>query len=783
MEAAASDDSQPKALDAAAMATNEQEVIGMLLAQSGDGTMQLHTANGGTEDHQIAVSLAEGVSTARADLGHMYLSSDGKTLHMVDGQSLQAVTLADGTTAYIQHNPTKDGKLVEGQAIQLEDGTTAYVQAVPADTTTIKEPDPTGFQMSDGQAVQLEDGTTAYIHHAPKGFEGTTVQAVQLEDGTTAYIHTPSTVLQHGEGVLHAGDAGLDNLPGSSDEGVDPTSISALEQYASQVSGADQTVSQSDGAVTSTTITTLPHDDGPSMVPTPTTTSAAALVPDQTHITFEKARILQITQSPGPRTSMKAAQLGEKAFRCEFEGCGRLYTTAHHLKVHERAHTGDRPYKCEHQGCDKAFATGYGLKSHTRTHTGEKPYKCPEETCTKAFKTSGDLQKHVRTHTGERPFKCPFEGCDRSFTTSNIRKVHIRTHTGERPYICNIEGCGRSFASATNFKNHSRIHTGEKPYVCTVQGCGKRFTEYSSLYKHHVVHTHSKPYICNHCGKNYRQTSTLAMHKRTAHGDNEAMEEGEEPAQFYAAPAAEADGEPDPKRPRIQYQLTLTADQAQQSGLPEGLAVVTSADGTMSTQEGQTVTMVTQDGQQITMVTTSEGMAVAADPSTLAAMQVEGVTTTTGDATPVTMVTQDGQQIAMVTASEAASITAEPGSALAAMQAAAEEAAANAAAASSSQSSSEAISSSADITQQPDSQEADQGLAQMDDGARIAVESAQATLLQLAEQQNLTISVTGVQPDDGTANAEAEPSSASGGDDQMPEQPDSTAYPDDSIVG
>lgn len=69
--------------------------------------------------------------------------------------------------------------------------------------------------------------------------------------------------------------------------------------------------------------------------------------------------------------------------------------------------------------------------------------------------------------------------------------------------------------------------SGEKPYVCTVQNCGKRFTEYSSLYKHHVVHTHSKPYVCNHCGKNYRQTSTLAMHKRTAHGedtlaDNEA---------------------------------------------------------------------------------------------------------------------------------------------------------------------------------------------------------------------------------------------------------------------
>lgn len=60
---------------------------------------------------------------------------------------------------------------------------------------------------------------------------------------------------------------------------------------------------------------------------------------------------------------------------------------------------------------------------------------------------------------------------------------------------------------------------GERPYLCQVPGCNKRFTEYSSLYKHHVVHTHNKPYTCNICNKTYRQTSTLANHKRTAHGE------------------------------------------------------------------------------------------------------------------------------------------------------------------------------------------------------------------------------------------------------------------------
>lgn len=29
----------------------------------------------------------------------------------------------------------------------------------------------------------------------------------------------------------------------------------------------------------------------------------------------------------------RASNVGEKSFRCEYEGCGKLYTTAHHLKV------------------------------------------------------------------------------------------------------------------------------------------------------------------------------------------------------------------------------------------------------------------------------------------------------------------------------------------------------------------------------------------------------------------------------------------------------------------
>lgn len=51
----------------------------------------------------------------------------------MDTVSLQAVTLADGSTAYIQHDSKaafSDGQIMDGQVIQLEDGSAAYVQHV-----------------------------------------------------------------------------------------------------------------------------------------------------------------------------------------------------------------------------------------------------------------------------------------------------------------------------------------------------------------------------------------------------------------------------------------------------------------------------------------------------------------------------------------------------------------------------------------------------------------------------------------------------------------------------
>uniref|UniRef100_A0A7M4E0F9 Zinc finger protein 143 n=1 Tax=Crocodylus porosus TaxID=8502 RepID=A0A7M4E0F9_CROPO len=523
----------------------------MLLAQiNRDSQGMTEFSGGGMEAQHVTLCLTEAVAV-----------QDGDNLENMEGVSLQAVTLADGSTAYIQHN-SKDGKLMDGQVIQLEDGSAAYVQHV----SMPKSRD--SLRLEDGQAVQLEDGTTAFIHHTSKdSYDQSALQAVQLEDGTTAYIHHTVQMPQSDTILAIQADGTVAGLH-TGDAAIDPDTISALEQYAAKVS-----------------------IDGSESV------SGTGMIGEN-----EQDKKMQIVlQGHGTRVTAKSQQSGEKAFRCEYDGCGKLYTTAHHLKVHERSHTGDRPYQCEHPGCGKAFATG------------------------------------------ERPFKCPFEGCGRSFTTSNIRKVHIRTHTGERPYYCTEPGCGRAFASATNYKNHVRIHTGEKPYVCTVPGCDKRFTEYSSLYKHHVVHTHSKPYNCNHCGKTYKQISTLAMHKRTAHNDTEPIEEEQEA--FFEPPPGQGDdvlkGSQITYVTGVEGEDVISAQVATvtQSGLSQQVALI-SQDGTQHVNIsqadmqaiGNTITMVTQDGTTIT-VPTHDAVISSGGTHSVAMVTAEGT---------------EGQQVAIV---------------------------------------------------------------------------------------------------------------------------------------
>lgn len=81
---------------------------------------------------------------------------------------------------------------------------------------------------------------------------------------------------------------------------------------------------------------------------------------------------------------------------CPFPGCGKEYSKASHLRIHERVHTGDRPYACDVEGCTWTFPRSDELRRHKRKHTGERPYRCPQ--CHKDFARPDHVKQHARVH-------------------------------------------------------------------------------------------------------------------------------------------------------------------------------------------------------------------------------------------------------------------------------------------------------------------------------------------------------------------------------------------------
>ena len=60
--------------------------------------------------------------------------------------------------------------------------------------------------------------------------------------------------------------------------------------------------------------------------------------------------------------------LGEKPFRCDFEGCDRRFANSSDRKKHSHVHTSDKPYNCKVKGCDKSYTHPSSLRKHMKVN-------------------------------------------------------------------------------------------------------------------------------------------------------------------------------------------------------------------------------------------------------------------------------------------------------------------------------------------------------------------------------------------------------------------------------
>lgn len=88
-----------------------------------------------------------------------------------------------------------------------------------------------------------------------------------------------------------------------------------------------------------------------------------------------------------------------KQFKCDFEGCGRVFKDRPSFYTHSLIHK-DRSlvykHKCPVEGCDSVFKRRRNLQMHQQKHgTNRRRYTCAFSNCKRTYSRERELSRHV----------------------------------------------------------------------------------------------------------------------------------------------------------------------------------------------------------------------------------------------------------------------------------------------------------------------------------------------------------------------------------------------------
>jgi transcription elongation factor Elf1 len=180
-----------------------------------------------------------------------------------------------------------------------------------------------------------------------------------------------------------------------------------------------------------------------------------------------------LTDTTGFRVATHSDIAGRTCSVCQKIFKSRSSMLDHTKIVHYRVH----PYQCH--VCGKTFARSSAYLAHH--HIAVKKFLCTH--CGKIFTTSHGRRKHERTHFVQNPAELATEICKicgKGFAFKENRLRHEKIHTGEKPFHCHQ--CDKQFSQKVHLQTHIRTHTGETPYAC--QNCNLKFKFISTRNKH-----------------------------------------------------------------------------------------------------------------------------------------------------------------------------------------------------------------------------------------------------------------------------------------------------------